>query len=240
MEKLITPDLKDLERVKMFEQKSVAQVKAEVNRIKDPLKLAKRAIAYKMSSGYYDGLYGGIFQCAIEHTLTGPVLEAYTLTCDTLQQEFKVKKELHEAAVKKAAQPIMDILENKVIKQYRKDVDNKNRNKILNVLGLNKKCFGDKIDVAKFGFRIDNYTGGWRGVRPLTIVVKFEHLDGYFFRDLGYKLVADIHYESDGSAKVKVGDFKTIACIGKRDTEMLKAAIKYFKETSKRNDYNLN
>lgn len=239
MEKLITPDEKDFIRVKTFHQKSTAQVEAEVNRIKDPLKLAKRAIAYKMNNGYYDDLYGGIFQRAIKHTLTGPVLEAYTLTYDTLQEEFKVKKELHEAAVKKAAQPIMNILENKVIKQYRKDVDNKNRNKILNVLGLNKKCFGDKINVAKFGFRIDNFVG-WGRTHPLTVVVKFEHLNGYFFRDLGYKLVADVHYESDGTAKVKVGDYKTIARIGRRDTEMLKAAIKYFKETSKRNDYNLN
>ena len=221
---LIVPSEKDVERVKAFSGKSNAQVESEIFRVKDANKLAKRWVASHTFNRF--SFYDYTFKRAMIRLGIKEDSELMLHTQATIkvwENEWKEKEKLKEEAFNLRVKPARDIIDAKVISKVKK----MSRNTILNSLGLNKKMFGDEVRMsnAKVEYHAFQHYGGTH--IPIRVTCKFEHLNGYFFRDMDYKLILEMIVKEDGTSHFKRG-YRIIARLGKKDTETIMEVVTTF------------
>ena len=139
MENLIVPNQVDIDRAKTMKDKSSrAQIESNFNRIKDIEKVMRRAIALTTIDGY-ESYYAT--QRFNSMNPTPEQKERYALTLKFLKDkrdaEYKARKMAHDLK----CLPAMTIIREKIFTKIKA----LKRNQVLNLMGLNKNCFGSII-----------------------------------------------------------------------------------------------
>jgi len=219
----ILPDSKDIERAQKLLSKSSNQIRGIFKLIKDPNKMARRGIALNNLS-----TFNGEYEYMITDYLKA--LNPSTELLEKFNNSIKQRRNHLDAITKEkirlrtiAELPAKTLIQNKLISK----IEKLSRNQILNILSLNKNCFGDEIKIKTITYEFNNNFKGY-GESNVHITISFEHLSGYFFRDLGYSLTLDLKLTNDTS--VFTTDYhRTICKLGKKDTKNLLLYIKDLK-----------
>lgn len=224
-ELILNPTEKDFDRAKKMRQGSSAQMEANINRIKDPFKVANRGVAYFTHYRYGDSW---MFRNRLKALKASEELtEAFEHSMALIRKEYEKQDRLRAESKRLREFPSVSLFNNKIIDK----VSKMTRNQILNQLYLNKQYFGDEIKIKSVAFKFHHWPNWGSTHIPCHIVIQFEHLSGYFFRDLGYALTYDLKFEGDNAIIYKDNGRK-FAQFGKKDTITLKEnyeVIKNFK-----------